>query len=86
MVKYITSEEEAFFDELENQPKMKRRSRKDIMTVCPLCFSPSKITNADIFTVYYACTSESCKWEGTLPIEVSKEDYAKFKQEQENTQ
>ena len=84
MVKFITSDEEAFFDELENQPKLKRRFRRDIITVCPLCFSPSKITNADIFTVIYACTDEKCNWEGTIPIEVSKEDYAKFKQKQDN--
>ncbi len=62
-------------------PKIKRRSIRDVLTVCPICFSPSKPTTEIFIPGHYTCTNKDCGWNGTIPIEVTKEDYEKFRKE-----
>ena len=71
-------------DELSKRdffPKIKRRSIRDVLTVCPICFSPSKPTTEIFIPGHYTCTNKDCGWNGTMAIEVTKEDYEKFREE-----
>ena len=65
--------------------KIKRRSIREILTVCPICFSPSKPTTEIFIPGHYTCSNKECGWNGTIPIEVTKEDYEKFMKEREQT-
>lgn len=78
----INTFEEDDLDKDTPKVKVRRSSVKDVIKVCPHCFSPSKITNADIFQTEYACTNEECGWTGLLAIEVLQEDYKEFQEKQ----
>lgn len=66
-------------------PKIKRRSIREVLTVCPICFSPSKPTTEIFIPGHYTCSNKECGWNGTIPIEVNKEDYEKFRKEREQS-
>ncbi|MHA2256102.1 MAG: hypothetical protein ACXAAM_08525, partial [Candidatus Heimdallarchaeaceae archaeon] len=66
--------DEDFLDEDFPDVKIKRRSVSGVIKVCPVCFSPAKIENADIFMVIYACTKAECGWSGQIAIEVNQDD------------
>ena len=51
------------------------------MTVCPVCFYPTKYLPAVFGVPKHLCTNEECGWSGTIAIEVSKEDYENFLEE-----
>ncbi len=67
-------------------PKIKKRPIRDILTVCPICFSPSKPTTEIFIPGHYTCTDKDCGWSGTIPIEVTREDYEKFREERETSE
>ena len=65
-------------EDVEDQlvPKLTRRAFKDVIQVCPLCFSPVRSKGlASNFLTEYACTNPDCGWTGTIVIEVDKEEY-----------
>ena len=75
---YITANDEEPFEEFFEEPRVRRRSIKETITVCPKCFSPSKMTPGFFIASSYSCENPDCGWTGTLAIEVDIEDYQKF--------
>jgi len=69
-------------DTKDKRPKITKRSTKDILQVCPLCFFPLRKTPT-IFSVSqtYHCRNKECGWSGAIAIEVDKEDYNAFLEE-----
>ncbi len=65
------------------EPKIRRRSLRDVVTVCPICFYVSR-NESSIFSPYFSCTNSECGWSGSIPIEVSNEDYDKHMQNQQS--
>ncbi|MCG3227671.1 MAG: hypothetical protein H7645_12195 [Candidatus Heimdallarchaeota archaeon] len=83
---FINSFEEDDFEEDIPDVKIKRSSTRDILKVCPVCFSPAKIENATIFMVIFACTKEDCGWSGPIAIEVFQDDYNDFFEKQKESE
>jgi len=73
------------FEEDIPDVKIKRRSFRDVIKVCPICISPAKIEKADIFMVIYTCTREECGWSGPIAIEVDQDDYNDFVEKQKES-
>lgn len=71
---YITANDEDPFEE----PRMRRRSMRETLTVCPKCFSISKMNPGGLFSSSYHCENPACGWVGTLVIEVDRTDYQEF--------
>ncbi|MCG3222382.1 MAG: hypothetical protein H7641_13465 [Candidatus Heimdallarchaeota archaeon] len=82
---YINSFEEDDFDKDIPDVKVRRSSIRDVLKVCPVCFSPAKIENANIFMVIFACTKEGCGWSGPVAIEVNQDDYNDFFEKQKES-
>ena len=60
-----------------------RRSPKDVVKICPICFSPVRyIGNVFEFILTYECTNPDCGWKGNIVVEISKEDYEEMKEKQ----
>ncbi|MHA1686193.1 MAG: hypothetical protein ACTSYD_07240 [Candidatus Heimdallarchaeaceae archaeon] len=73
----------------EDQPTLKitRSAFKDVIQVCPLCFSPVRSKGlASNFLTEYACTNPDCGWTGTIVIEVDKEEYLLHMSKKDNKQ
>jgi hypothetical protein len=85
-VNSINTSEEYNFAEEDTEVKIRRSSMKEVLTVCPKCFSPTKISTADIFSKEFACTSEKCGWIGSLAIEVQRDDYREFVKKRKETE
>jgi len=70
-------------DEIEEEfpkPSIKKRSIKDVVSVCPSCFYPSKYIPAVFGMPRFSCTNEECDWTGIIAVEVSLEDYQELAQ------
>jgi len=76
------SKKEKVDQEEDSKAKFTRRSIKETITVCPICFSPT-VSQSGLFNRKYVCTNENCNWEGSLAIEVSAEDYKQFVKKRE---
>lgn len=74
----INSFEKDDLDEDIPDVRVRRRSIRESIKVCPVCFSHAKIEKADIFMVIFACTKEECGWSGPVAIEVNQDDYNDF--------
>jgi hypothetical protein len=81
-VSYITANDEEPFEEIFGEPSVRRRSIRETLTVCPKCFSPSKMTPGFFIASSYSCENPECNWTGTLAIEVDREDYKEFLEKQ----
>ncbi|MHA1550985.1 MAG: hypothetical protein ACTSQC_03490 [Candidatus Heimdallarchaeaceae archaeon] len=79
---YISNNNEEPFEEHFEEPRVRRRSIKETLTVCPKCFSPSKMTPGFFIASSYSCENPECSWTGTLAIEVDREDYKEFLEKQ----
>ena len=77
----ITADEKDSFE----KPGFRRRSIRETLTVCPKCFSVTKMTPGVFISASYSCSNPDCNWSGTLVIEVDKTEYMDFlaKQSQE---
>ncbi|GAH51028.1 unnamed protein product [marine sediment metagenome] len=75
---YITTNDEEPFEE----PRVRRRSIKETLTVCPKCFSITKMTPGLFISSSYSCENPECGWTGTLAIEVDRTDYQEFLEKQ----
>ncbi len=78
---YITTNDEEPFEEFLEEPRIRRRSIKETLTVCPKCFSPSKLIPG-FFSSRYSCENPACGWVGSLVIEVDRTDYQEFLEKQ----
>lgn len=80
---YITANDEEPLEDSFDEPHVRRRRPiKETLTVCPKCFSPSKMTPGFLIASSYSCENPECSWTGTLAIEVDREEYKEFLEKQ----
>ena len=74
---YITTNDEESFEEFLEEPSIRSRSVKETLTVCPKCFSRTRLIPG-FFSSRYSCENPVCGWAGSLVIEVDRTDYQEF--------
>ncbi|MBY9002161.1 MAG: hypothetical protein KGD64_14670 [Candidatus Heimdallarchaeota archaeon] len=75
---YITADKK----DSSEKPHFRRRSIKETLTVCPKCFSTTKMTPGLFISASYTCSNHECGWVGTLGIEVDRQEYMEFLEKQ----
>ena len=65
-------------DEVSPSPSIRKRSIKDVVSVCPVCFNPTNYIAAVFGMAQHSCKNEECGWSGTIAVEVSLDDYREF--------
>jgi hypothetical protein len=80
-VSYITNNDEEPIEEFLEEPRMRRRPIRETLTVCPKCFSQTKLTPG-FFSSSYSCENQGCGWVGSLVIEVDRTEYQEFLEKQ----
>ena len=78
---YITNNDKEPFEEVLEEPRIRRRPIRESLTVCPRCFSPTKLTPG-FFSSSYSCENLDCGWVGSLVIEVDRTEYQEFLEKQ----
>ncbi|MHA1304376.1 MAG: hypothetical protein ACTSQE_01015 [Candidatus Heimdallarchaeaceae archaeon] len=67
-----------------SKPEVKKKNLREVVEVCPQCFSILKRTPQIFdFNQNFHCSNEDCGWTGSFAIEVNINDYEKFMKDRE---